>query len=67
MTDKERKSISDPDKFGVGMTEDGKVRVLTPAQHVDAVALRNAEEAEDEDLSYLDEIEGEFAEDREAR
>lgn len=67
MTDKERKSVSEPEKYGVGMTVDGKVHVLTPAQHADAVALRNAEEADDEDLSYLDEIDGEFAEDRETR
>lgn len=45
------------DEPGVGMLDDGKLNVVTPQQHAQAVLERNAQEAADaEDDDDLDEV-----------
>lgn len=50
--------VREPDKFGIGMKEDGSVKVLTPEEAARSAAFRDAEENDENDLSDLDDIEG---------
>ena len=56
MTEK-RPAQRPPDRYGVGMMADGKLNIVSPEEHARRVALRDAEEAQDDDLSDLGEIE----------
>jgi hypothetical protein len=54
MTD--RKKLKDPDEFGIGMTGDGKLNVVSPEEHAARTAERDAEEQEDGDVLDIDGI-----------
>jgi hypothetical protein len=46
-----------PDKFGIGMLDNGTLNIVSQEEHAKRVAERNAEEEGDDDLSDLSEVE----------